>query len=144
MKSSDNRFRTVSALGLSVAALGLIACGDDDSTTTSGQEAVSADQAVVEIGEVRSGLSASLAAYESGDADQAEELASTAYLEHFELVEGPLGEADPELTETLEELIREELRDAIKAGEPEPGVAALIEQAQGDLNQAEQALQGSG
>ena len=81
-----------------------------------------------------------LETYVKGDADQAEELASTAYLEHFELVEGPLEEADAELNEHLEELIREELRNAITADAPVAEVKKLVAEANDGLDEARTVL----
>ena len=103
--------KPILAIAAIAATIGLVACGDSsDETSTDAEESITPAMAIDEIGAVEDGLAAALAAYEKGDADQAEELTSTAYLEHFELVEGPLEEADAELNEHLEELIREELR----------------------------------
>jgi len=65
---------------------------------------------------------------------------STAYLEHFELVEGPLGEADEELNEHLEELIREELRGAISDGATVAEVKKLVAEANDGLDEARTVL----
>lgn len=127
-------------IGLAVAALALAACGGDDD----GEEAsVTPAQAIDEIAEVRAGLDQALDAYQDGDAAVAEEAASEAYLQHFELVEGPLEEVDEELNEELEVLIRETLRDAISAGDPVAEVEALVEEANAGLDDAQQALKGS-
>jgi len=135
---------TVLAILLSLALLA--GCGDD-SDATAGDEAeehaaVGPQKAIEEIGEVRAGLAAGLAAYRQGDAEVAEELVGDAYLEHFELVEGPLEERDAELNEELEELIREQLRDEIAAGAPSGEVAALVRRANAELDRAEAALGG--
>lgn len=127
-----------------LVATALIACGGDEgSGTESSENEVSAEQAIAEIGKVRSGLQAAGEAYASGDAEGAEELATDAYLEHFELVEGPLGEVDEELNEELEDMIREELRDLITSGANASEVDALIKEIDGDLNKAEAKLGGS-
>jgi hypothetical protein len=129
-----------------LVAAGLIAagCGGDDSDssgeTTSEETSVSAQEAITEIQAVRGGLDAAVAAYRNGDAEQAEELASEAYLQHFELVEGPLEEADEELNEELEETIRETLRDRISEGAPVAKVTALVKTIDRELDEAEQAL----
>jgi high-affinity iron transporter len=129
-----------------LVAAGLIAagCGGDDSDssgeTTAEETTVSAQEAITEIGAVRRGLEASLAAYERGDEAQAEELASETYLQHFELVEGPLEEVDHELNEELEETIRETLRDRITEGAPVAKVTALVNTIDRELDEAEQAL----
>jgi hypothetical protein len=137
------RFATLTALAASLMAFALVAgCGGDDSTTSeeSEHEAATPAKAIVEIGLVRQGLAAGLAAYKQGDAEKADELIGTAYLEHFELVEGPLGERDEELNEELEELIREELRDEVKAGADVSEIEALVAEANQSLSKAEKAL----
>jgi len=122
--------------------LALGACGDSsDETETEAEESVTPTRAIEEIAVVEDGLAAAGAAYRGGDADRAEELASTAYLEHFELVEGPLEEVDEELNESLEELIREQLRSAIASGASVKEVQALIAQANDGLDEARTALQ---
>lgn len=134
--------RRLFALTVATAALGVAGCGED-----SGEEevaTVSSEQAITEIAAVRSGLDDSLAAYRNDDAESAEQLAGDAYLEHFELVEGPLEEADAELNEELEELIREELRAAIVDGEPVADVQDLVEEADAGLDEAEQILEQAG
>lgn len=130
-------------LALSVTALALIAagCGGDDSDEATEEEAgVTPKEAIAEIAEVRQGLDRSLTAYIEGDAAEAEQLAGDAYLEHFELVEGPLEERDEELNEELEQLIREDVRDAIVNGARQEEVIDLIDQANNGLDQAEREL----
>jgi high-affinity iron transporter len=123
------------------ATIGLAACGDSsDETSTEAEASVTPAVAIEEIAAVEDGLAAAVAAYQKGDADQAEELASTAYLEHFELVEGPLEEADEELNEHLEELIREELRTAITDGATVAEVKKLVAEANDGLDEARTTL----
>ena len=130
------------AMAASLAAVALVAgCGDGDSSNTEASEhAATPAEAIAEIGRVRLGLAAGLAAYKQGNAEKADELIANAYLEHFELVEGPLGESNEELSEELEELIREEIRDEVKAGVDTAEVEALIVEANQELNKAEKAL----
>jgi len=140
------RFSGPIALAAPLTALALLAgCGDDDSSSSEKEKheaAATPQKAIAEIALVRAGLAAGLAAYENGDARKADQLIGDSYLEHFELVEGPLGEADEELNEELEELIREEIRQEIQQGEKPAEVAALVEEANAQLNQAEKALKG--
>jgi hypothetical protein len=140
------RFPRPAPLAASLAAAALLAagCGDDDSSATAEEEhaAATPQKAIAEIAKVRAGLAAGLAAYEQGDAEKADELVGDAYLEHFELVEGPLEQRDEELNEELEELIREELRQEIKAGAKQPEIAGLVEEANHELDEAEKALKG--
>jgi high-affinity iron transporter len=132
-----------------LALTGLIAAGCGGSSDSSGDgdaneaAAVSAKDAGAEIDVVRNGLAASLTAYRNGDEAQAEELATDAYLEHFELVERPLGRRDRELNERLEEQIRGELRELLRDGAPVARVATLVERIHRELDEAQRAL-GSG
>jgi hypothetical protein len=132
--------RTVAVALTALALGGLAACGDDDSDESSETASVTPEQASTEIGEVRAGLDEALATYEDGDAEQAQRLAEDAYLEHFELVEGPLEEADPELNEELEETIREEFVGEIESGAPQADVEALRTEIDRGLDEAEEAL----
>jgi hypothetical protein len=133
--------KPILAIAAVAATFGLVACGDSsDGTSTDAEASITPAMAIDEIGAVEDGLAAAQAAYVKGDADQAEELASTAYLEHFELVEGPLEEADEELNEHLEELIREELRNAITDGAPVAEVKKLVAEANDGLDEARTVL----
>lgn len=125
-----------------LAALALVAagCGDDEEEATTEDAAATPQQAITEIGAVRQGLTQGLAAYRAGDAQRADKVIGDAYLEHFEIVEGPLEEVDPELNEELEELISTEIREQIEAGAPPNEVQALVQEAQTGLDQAEAAL----
>ena len=134
---------TISAL---IAALTIAACGDDSGEETAAapeteEASATPDQAIEEIAIVRDGLDEAVTAYEDGDADAAEEAASEAYLEHFELVEGPLEEVDEELNEELEVQIREELRALIEEGAPATEVEKLVGEIDSGLDQAETALE---
>lgn len=125
---------TVAAIGVGIAFAG---CGDDEkSAESTGTPA----QAIAEIGETRAGIDAALATYAAGDATKADEQVGDAYLKHFEEVEGPLEEVDHELTEKLEDAIREELRGKIKAKAPAAEVNALADSIKADLDKAAAAL----
>jgi predicted secreted protein with PEFG-CTERM motif len=56
--------------------------------------------------------------YAEGDKDTAQSLATKAYLDNFEFLEGPIEESNPELVEELEIMMREELRDMISNDAP--------------------------
>jgi hypothetical protein len=134
-----------------ITAFGLLAagCGDDSDDTDEAAEeaeetALTPDQAIDEIALVRKGIDEGVAAYDEGDADAAEEAVTDAYLEHFELVEPALEEADEELNEELEVLIRETLTGAIAAGDPVKDVEKLAGEANKGLDDAEAALSGAG
>jgi hypothetical protein len=76
-----------------------------------------------------------------GDADAAEKTVGDAYLEHFELVEHPLGERDHELMEELEEAIATDLRNDIKAGKSADEIEAKVDAIEADLERAVELLQ---
>jgi predicted secreted protein with PEFG-CTERM motif len=56
--------------------------------------------------------------YAEGDKDMAQSLATKAYLDNFEFLEGPLEESNPELVDEIETMMREELRDMISNDAP--------------------------
>ena len=136
--------RNLLCLLVAALAVALVGCGGGDEQEPGPEaeleQAASPQEAVAEIGETRRGLEQALAAYRDGDAAEAERLAGDAYLQHFELVEPPLEERDEELTEELEVLIRETLRDAIVAGEPPSEVERLVDEANRGLDEAERLL----
>jgi len=134
--------KLVSLAGAITALVALAGCGEDSSTSAEEHESATPQVAIVEIGQVRTGLAAGLAAYRAGEAEKADQLVGDAYLEHFELVEGPLEERDEELNEELEELIRNEIRQEIKDGARAAEVAALVSEANAELDEAEKALKG--
>jgi hypothetical protein len=133
------------ALALSASALALAAAGcggnDEPEGTVEEEAAATPREAIAEIAEVREGLDEGLVAYRKGDSGEADQLVGDAYLEHFELVEAPLEERDPELNEELEVLISTTIRDAIKAGDPVNEVSGLVREANDGLNEAERALE---
>jgi hypothetical protein len=116
-------------------------CGSDEgSSEASTDETATPQQAIREIAAVRKGLDQALATYRSGDKAGADQQVGDAYLQHFELVEGPLGKADRALNEELEDGIREELRGLIKDGAPVAQVAKLHRAIGAELDRAEAAL----
>jgi hypothetical protein len=76
-----------------------------------------------------------------GDADAAEETVGDAYLEHFEHVEGPLGERDHDFMEELEEAISTDLRNDIKAGKTADEIEDAVEEIESDLDRAVELLE---
>ena len=115
-------------------------CGSDESSSDAESKTATPQQALREIAEVRKGLDQALSTYKSGDKAAADEQVGDAYLQHFELVEGPLEEADHELNESLEDGIREELREKIKAGAPATEIDQLHREIVTNLDKAETAL----
>src|SRR4051794_34357115 len=130
--------KTVVTPFLLTAALGVAACGDDSEEKAATSD--TAQTALKELGATRTGLESALDAYRSGDKAAAEDAVSEAYLEHFEHVEGPLEEKDSELTEELEDGIREHLRDEVKSGKPVEEVQAAFEEIYAEMDKAEALL----
>jgi high-affinity iron transporter len=138
-----NKIPATLLVAVAIAPAGtVLGCGGDSGSEPAeeAEAALTPQEAITEIGAVRTGLDQGLAAYRKGDVDAADQAIGDAYLEHFELVEPPLEEADPELNEELEELVREKLRDEIVAGAPVKEVEALVDEANAGLDQAERAL----
>lgn len=125
MTSGLPRPRSLLLAALAAALVGVSGCGGDDESTEAEEHASTPEQAIAEIGQTQRGVAQGVASYASGDAAAAAEQVTETYLQHFELVEGPLAEVDPELTEELEEQIREQLVGAIEAGDPVGKVKAL-------------------
>ncbi len=132
------RICAVLALGLAGLAIG---CGSsDEKASEEAEHGTTPQQAIAQIGQVRSGLAQALATYKTGDASAADEQVGDTYLQHFELVEGPLDKVDHELNEQLEDTIREELREQIRADAGAAKITALVKEIDGKLDKAEQAL----
>jgi hypothetical protein len=126
---------------VALAAAVVVGCGGSDESSSEEKEAQATPQeAIAHIGEVRMGIDEALKTYAAGDAAKADELVGDAYLQHFELVEGPLEKADEELNEKLEDSIREELRGKIKDEAPKAEVQQLADAIKADLTKAEAAL----
>ena len=90
----------------------------------------------------RQKLGASLDAYESGDTKRAYDLAVSAYLEGFELVETPLIAVDADLKRTIE-MAMTQYRQAIKAGTtPLDKITQQAATIRSLLNQADSTLRG--
>jgi hypothetical protein len=129
------------AVVLAVGALGAGCGGSDKHDSEAAEHATTPQQAIAEIAKVRSGLATALVTYKSGDKSSADEQVGDTYLQHFELVEGPLDKADHELKESLEDGIRETLRDKMKAGAPAAQVQRLVAQLDTKLGDAASVLQ---
>jgi hypothetical protein len=138
--------RLSSSLPLALAAgtLAFAGCGDDSETTPErAEQAATPETALAEVTMTQRGVDEALAAYAGGDEAAAADQVRETYLQHFELVEGPLEEVDPELTEELEDAIREELVDSMEAGDPVGQVTNLVDDITAYLRDATKALQGS-
>jgi DNA anti-recombination protein RmuC len=125
-------------------ALALAACGTESKETENAAEETAEKatpaEARAEIGAVRTALDDAMVALRKGDATAADNAVSEGYLQHFERVEGPLGDVDRELNEKLEDTIREDLRDTIRQGGSVAEVTRLVGEIKADLATAEQKL----
>jgi hypothetical protein len=72
--------------------------------------------------------------YEEGEYDEAEQLAVKAYLDQYEFLEAAIEEKDPELMETTEIMLREELRALIKDRAPVEQVEEKVEAINANLD----------
>ena len=134
------RLSAVLPLLLATVALGVVAgCGGSDESE---EESSTPAEAVVEIGEVKKLLGTAVDQVREGDTEAADETVGDAYLEHFEHVEGPLGEKDHELMEELEEAISTDLRNDIKDGKPAAAIQSEVDAIEADLDKAVAVLQG--
>src|ERR687890_222671 len=78
--------------------------------------------------------------YKAQNYTGAEELATVAYLENYEYVEAPLAEKNKELMEETEIMLREDLSTAIEEKAPLDQVQQLMNNINGNLDQAKQLL----
>lgn len=124
-----------------VSAFALAACGGESESEEAAEQNATPAEARAEIGEVRTALDTAVTQLKEGDAKAADNAVSEGYLEHFEKVEGPLDKVDGELTEKLEDSIREELRDKIQDGGSVAEVTQMVSAIKADLATAEQKLQ---
>ena len=134
------RLSAVLPLLLATLALGVAAgCGGSDESE---EESSTPAEAVVEIGEVKKLLGTAVDQAREGDAEAADETVGDAYLEHFEHVEGPLGEKDHDLMEELEEAIATDLRADINDGKSADELEATVAEIDADLDRAVELLRG--
>jgi hypothetical protein len=125
---------------VALAAAVVVGCGGSDESSEEQEAQATPQEAIAHIGEVRTGIDEALKTYSAGDAAKADEQVGNAYLQHFELVEGPLEKADEGLNEKLEDAIREELRGKIQDKAPKAEIEQLADAIKADLTKAEAAL----
>ena len=120
---------------LVLAALVLVAagCGGSDE---SDEESATPAEAVAEIAAIKTMLATAVDQVRDGDMEAAEETVGDAYLEHFEHVEGPLGERDHDFMEELEEAISTDLRNDIKDDRPIEEIEEAVAEIESDLDRA--------
>ena len=89
------------------------------------------------INEIRTLITQANNQYAAQDFVGAEASVQTAYLDHYEFLEGPLAALDPQLMEATEILIRETLIGAIQDRAPLTEIQNLITNVNTNLDQAE-------
>src|SRR5919199_2177656 len=92
------------------------------------------------ISTVKSLLNQTINEYRNQNFTGAQQLASSAYLDHFEFIEAPLEKHDKALKENTEIMLREQLRQLIKDKSPVENIQQLINNINSNLNKAETLL----
>lgn len=80
------------------------------------------------IANIKTLLDKLLDEYKEGEYEEAEQLSVKAYLDNYEFFEAAIKEKDPDLMESTEVMLREELRSMIKNHDPLEQIDAKIEQ----------------
>ena len=144
--------RALALLALAGSLLVVAGCGSDSEpsaadettvTTTSeeeGEEESTPEQALAEIATIRSLLDDAVAQYQSGDHEAAADAVGDIYLEHYEKVEGPLGDVNHDLMEEIEEELSTDLRTAMEDGARQSEIDELVAEIRSGLDEAEEAL----
>jgi hypothetical protein len=124
--------------------VGAAGCGGSESDSTGGatteEHSSSPEEALEQVRAIPALLDEAVATYRAGDHEAAADAVGDIYLEHYEDVEGPLGERNHDLMEEIEEQISTELRKDMEAGKPEGEIDALVADIKSNLEQAEQEL----
>ena len=136
---SKNKLRTLFVMMFS--AVTLLFMASPASVFAQESEAATAEstsrEPIAIINEIRTLLSQANNQYTAGDFVGAEQTVQTAYLDHYEFLEGPLAAVNPELMEATEILIREDLVSAIQERAPAAEIQNLINTVNTNLDQAE-------
>jgi hypothetical protein len=107
-----------------------------------GGQGISAESGEI-ISEIRGLLNQTVQAYKQQNFAEAEALATTAYLEHFEFLEAPLAEKDAALMENTEVMLREHLRQLIQNKVSAEELQQHIDNINSNLDNAEELLVGA-
>jgi hypothetical protein len=89
------------------------------------------------IAEIRNLLNQTIDAYRQQNYEEAEALATTAYLDNFEFIEAPLAEKDEALMLSIEVMLREQLRQLIQDQVPVEELQLHIDKIKSNLKNAE-------
>lgn len=136
---SKNKLRTLFVMMFS--AVTLLFMASPASVFAQESDAASAEsdsrEPIAIINEIRTLITQANNQYAAQDFVGAEASVQTAYLDHYEFLEGPLAALDPELMEATEILIRETLIGAIQDRAPLTEIQNLITNVNTNLDQAE-------
>jgi high-affinity iron transporter len=110
----------------------------EDLSLRSGSE--SASQRTNYFSNIRALLANVVTEVKSGNYEQADQHAITAYLDNFEFLEAPIEKHDPALKEILEDNMRDELRNMIKDEESAAAIEGLVNNILAKLDKAEELL----
>jgi hypothetical protein len=142
--------RVLALLALAGGLLVVAGCGSDSDSTSAGDTTVSTTseeseeeeeatpaQALAEIATIRTLLDEAVAQYASGDHSGAADAVGDIYLEHYEHVEGPLGDVNHDLMEEIEEKLSTDLRTSMEDGAEQSEIQALVSEIKSGLDHAE-------
>jgi len=145
--------RVLALLALVGGLLVVAGCGSDSDSTSATDTTVSTTteeseeeeestpaQALAEIGTIRTLLDDAVTQYASGDHSGAADAVGDIYLEHYEHVEGPLGDVNHDLMEEIEEKLSTDLRTSMEDGAEQSEIEALVADIKSGLDQAEEEL----
>jgi hypothetical protein len=138
--------RVLALLTLVCGVLAVAGCGSDsesssgETTVEETEEESTPEQALAEIATIRTKLDDALAQYQSGDHEGAADAVGDIYLEHYEKVEGPLGDVNHDLMEDIEEKLSTDLRTSMEDGADQSQIDTLVAEIRSGLDQAEQEL----
>ncbi len=129
---------------LGVFVVGVAGCGGTDSgsgdAAATEEESSSASEALEQVQAIPALLDDAVTTYNAGDQQAASDAVGDVYLEHYEDVEGPLGERNHDLMEEIEEQISTDLRTAMEDGKSDSEIDSLVAEIKTNLEQAEREL----
>jgi hypothetical protein len=134
--------RVLALLALAGGLLVVAGCGSDSESAAAGdttlstateeseeeeeEEASTPAQALAEIATIRTLLDEAVMQYASGDQSGAADAVGDIYLEHYEHVEGPLGDVNHDLMEDIEEKLSTDLRTSMDDGAEQSEIDSLV------------------
>jgi hypothetical protein len=139
--NATNRSKFGTFFIMTVTAVSLLFLASPNSVFAQESDAAAAETdtrtPIAIINEIRTLLTQANNQYAAQDFVAAEATVQTAYLDHYEFLEGPLAALNPQLMEATELLIREDLITAIQERAPVTEIQNLINTITGNLDQAE-------